>query len=322
MRVLFFGSSEFAVPTFESIRNDGHEIVAVVTRPDKVRGRGRRVSPTAVKKIALDCAVPVLTPANVNAADVLAEFKSLGADVGYVAAFGQKFGPELLEAFSAGMINLHASRLPALRGAGPIQWAVIKGLEETGVTVFRLVERMDAGPTLSSRRTAIGPDETADELHDRLARIGCDAVRPVLERLASEPDWPGEPQDESAVTHAPKLEKSDGRIDFAEPSEALARRIRGLWSWPGAHCRFVSADGSRDEIVILARAIPYEGRTTPAEGPNHVGAITDVMSVKTVDGDLAVLELKPANGKLMTWQDFVNGRHVAAGDRFMPIEPA
>ncbi len=320
MRVLFFGSSEFAIPTFRSILNDGHQIVAAVTMPDKVRGRGSRTTPTPVKKLALESGVPVLTPDDVNAPDCIERINSLGADVGYVAAYGRKFGPQLLGAFPAGMINLHASRLPALRGAGPIQRAIINGLDETGVTVFRLVDKMDAGPILSMRRTAIGPDETADELHDRLAGIGCDAVRPVLGRLATEPDWPGEPQDESAATYAPKLKKTDGLIRFDASADRLACRIRGLWSWPGASCRFVSADGARDEIVILARAVPYEGRSAPIEDSDQLGRITEVLSVRTADGDLAILELKPANGKRMSWQDFVNGRRVVPGDRFVSIE--
>ncbi|MCZ6817441.1 MAG: methionyl-tRNA formyltransferase, partial [Planctomycetota bacterium] len=146
MRVLFFGSSEFAVPTFESIRDGGHTLVGAVTQPDRVRGRGRTMSPTPVKKMALSCDVPVFTPENVNTAETVEQLKSLGADVGYVASFGQKFGREMLDAFPAGLINLHASLLPALRGAAPIQWAIINGDAATGVTVFRIVEKMDAGP--------------------------------------------------------------------------------------------------------------------------------------------------------------------------------
>src|SRR5207247_533564 len=147
----------------------------------------------------------------------------LHADLGYVAAFGQKIGAVLLQdagcslqsaVFRCGMINLHASLLPALRGAAPIQWAIINGHEQTGVTVFRLVERMDAGPILTQRQTAIGPDETADELHDRLARIGCDAVRAALRELEADPKRPGTAQDDSKATLAPKLKKTDRQIAF------------------------------------------------------------------------------------------------------------
>lgn len=320
MRILFLGSGEFALPTFRSIREDGHQIVTLVTQPDKVRGRGRRTSPTPVKAMALEAGVPVLTPADVNAPEVVDQIRSLNADLAYAAAFGQKIGPELLEAFPAGIINLHASLLPALRGAGPIQWSIINGDRETGVTVFRIVEKMDAGPILVQRRTAIGADETADELHDRLARIGCDAAREALEALEADPALPGAPQDQTKVTLAPKLKKEHSAIAFDEPVKKLAGRIRGLWSWPGAKCRFRSADGSRDEEVTLARAAPYEGRAVPAAASDDLGRITEMLALQGVDRELTILEIKPANGRLLAWPDFVNGRHVRPGDRFLPLE--
>lgn len=320
MRILFFGSGAFAVPTFDSIRADGHEIVAVVTQPDKVRGRGSKTTPTPVKAAALDAGVAVVDSPNVNAPDIVSHLKSLEAELAYVAAYGQKIGQPLLEAFPAGIVNLHGSLLPALRGAAPIQWSILNGTAEAGVTVFRLVEKMDAGPILVQRRTAVGKDETADELHDRLARIGCDAVRATIELLEANPAHPGTPQDAGRVTFAPKLKKTDGRIDFDRPVDELACRIRGLWSWPGAVCRFQSDDGRRDEVVTLARAIPYEGKNAPAASPDALGRISEVMGVQARDSELALLEIKPAGGRLMTWQDFVNGRHVKPGDRFLPLE--
>ena len=320
MRILFFGSGHFAVPTFRSISSDGHDIVAVVTQPDKVRGRGKNPSPTPLKAEALKAGLLVLSPPDVNAPPVVAEIKSLNADLAYVAAFGQKIGPELLSAFPVGIINLHGSLLPSLRGAAPIQRAVINGLAETGVTVFRLVEKMDAGSIITQRRTAIGDDETAGELHDRLARIGCDAVREALQRLEADPHLPGTPQDPAKVSYAPKLTKADGHITFDQPTVALAHRINGLWPWPGATCRFQSADGRRDERVTLARAVAYEGRSSSAKSPNDLGRITEMMSVQTLDGELTVLEIKPESGKCMTWRDYVNGRHVRPGDRFIPIQ--
>ncbi len=319
MRILFFGSSDFAIPTFASILNDGHQMLTAVTQPDRPRGRGKRPTPTPVKAFAVEKGIPVITPEDVNVPDVADHLISLNADLGYVASFGQKIGPVLLEAFPAGMVNLHASLLPAWRGAAPIQWSVINGNRETGVTVFRLVEKMDAGSVLVQRRTAINDDETAEELHDRLARIGCDAVRATLEILQDDPTSPGTPQDPEKVSRARKLRKADGCVAFDQPVAKVSKRICGLWSWPGAACRFVSADGSRDEQVILARAIPYEGKPRPAASPDDLGRITDVMSVQCVDGELALLQVKPAGGKLMDWRDFVNGRHVRAGDRFVPL---
>lgn len=321
MRVLFFGSGEFAIPTLRSIAHDGNEVVTVVSQPDKPRGRGKDVTPTPAKCEALELGLPVVTPPDVNAPEVVSHLLSLKADLAYVAAFGQKIGSTLLGGFPVGIVNLHASLLPSLRGAAPIQWAVINGVQETGVTVFRLVEKMDAGPVLVQRRTLIAPDETADELHERLSRIGCDAVRATLELLQRDPAAPGEPQDTSRVTYAPKLSKTDGHIRFDAPARALASRIRGLWSWPGAICRFVSADGQRDEQVTIARAVPYEIRTRAADSPDEPGRINEMMRVQTADAELEILQVKPAGGRLMDWQDFVNGRHVREGDRFVPVEP-
>lgn len=320
MRILFFGSGEFAIPTLRSIVNDGHEIVAVVTQPDRPRGRGKEVLPTPLKLAALDLGRSVLATDHVNDPEMTARLKSLGADLAYVAAFGQKIGPELLSAFPIGIVNLHASLLPALRGAAPINWAIINGDHETGVTVFRLVEKMDAGPVLVQRRTVIGDVETADELHDRLARIGCDAVRAAFDLLAAEPKSPGAPQDPSSATVAPKLSKADGHIAFDQAASKVAHRICGLWTWPGASCRYQSTDGRRDEVVTLARARPSEGRPRSARSADLFGRITDILSVQTAEGELDILEIKPAGGRVMPWQDFVNGRHVAPGDRFIPIE--
>ncbi len=320
MRIAFFGSGEFALPTFDSIRMDGHEIVVVVSQPDKVRGRGKDVTPTPVKAAALGEGLEVLTPTDVNVAEVIAKIKSARAELAYVAAFGQKIGPELLNTFPFGIVNLHGSLLPAWRGAAPIQRAVMNGDHETGVTVFRIVEKMDAGPVLMMRRTAIGDTETADELHDRLSRIGCDAVRETLRLLMAEPTAPGESQDEARATLAPKLKKVDGHISFDHSALAVAHRICGMWSWPGAACRFVSADGRRDEVVILARARMYQGR--PDSTGLTPGTITELLNVRTTDGELEILEIKPSGGSLMEWRDYVNGRHVKPGDRLLPIEPA
>lgn len=320
MRIIVFGSGEFAIPTFDMIVHEGHEVPAVVTQPDRARGRGKEPRPTPLKAAAMEAGIPVLSPENVNAPEIVAQLRAMNADLGYVAAFGQKLGAELLGLFPAGMVNLHGSVLPAYRGASPIQRAVMNGDEFSGVTVFRIVEKMDAGPMLIQRRTAIGADETSDELHDRLARIGCDAVRETIKLLAENPKHAGDPQDESKVTLAPKLKKSDGRITFDLPVQQLSSRICGLWSWPGAFCRFVSQDGKRDEMVTIARAVPYEGKSSPARSADQLGKVTDVMSVQAGDGEMMILEIKPAGSRLMSWQDYVNGRRVQPGDRFLPAE--
>ncbi|MCH8913797.1 MAG: hypothetical protein IIA33_09550, partial [Planctomycetes bacterium] len=176
-------------------------------------------------------------------------------------------------------------------------------------------QRMDAGPILTTRWTSPKPQETADELHDRLAAIAVDAITGALELYATDPNPPGEPQDDAAATRAPKLRKEDGFIDFARPAAELAHFVCGMWDWPGARCRFSSSDGTRNEDVVLARARLAERHT---EGLPS-GQLDSRLLVATGDGMLELLEIKPAGGKLMTWPDFANGRHVKAGDRFTRI---
>lgn len=316
MRIIVAASGEFAVPALRSLNESDCHIALVLTQPDRVAGRGRKTKPTPVRQAAQEFGLQVLPTDDVNSAEILDRVKAAEARVGVVAAFGQKIGPALLEAIPAGWINLHASLLPAYRGASPIHRAVLDRCDETGVTVFRLVERMDAGPILVTRQTAIKPDETTDELHYRLARIGCDAVKAALALFENAiPD--GTPQDESQVTRAPKLRKQDGWIDFTRSADQVAAHVCGMWDWPGATCRFVSADGKRNERVILARVRPAETLAKPPAGAPP-GQIGEQLYVIAGDGFIELLEIKPESGRVMTWPDFVNGRHVKPGDRFEP----
>jgi methionyl-tRNA formyltransferase len=177
---------------------------------------------------------------------------------------------------------------------------------------------MDAGPILAMRRTGPNPAETAEELHDRLAAIACDALDGAMKRLAANPSDPGDPQDESQATYAPKLTKADGRLDLAQSAIEVERRVNGLYSWPGARCLFLSAAG-RSEEVVVARALaedPAGAEPTPAD---RVGMITERGGILTGRGEIAFLEIKPAGARVMDWQSFVNGRHVEPGDRFVSL---
>lgn len=317
MRVLFIGSGEFGIPTLRKLVDLGHDVCCVVTQPDRPAGRGQAARPTPISAFALETALPVIAPPRINDAESVRSIKALHADLAVVVAYGQKIGRELLTAFPVGIVNLHASLLPHLRGAAPIQWAILRGDEETGVTVFRLVEKMDAGPMLSQRRTGVKEAETAEELHDRLAAIGCDAIDAALKRLTTNPTDPGDAQDESRATAAPKLTKADGLLDLSLPAVELERRVNGLYSWPGARCRFVSQSG-RGEEVVLARAMADDAPAEPTP-PHDIGRITNRGGFLTGRGELAILEIQPANGRRMTWDDFVNGRHVKPGDRFVSL---
>jgi len=311
MRLVFFASGEFALPTLRWLVSSDHEVPLVVTQPARGSGRGRKRTPTPVRILAEELGLEVLEAENVNEPETLARLAALEARLGLVIAFGQKLGNELLASFPAGGINSHASLLPKYRGAAPINWAIVRGEERTGVTVFRLVERMDAGPILSSRWTYLKEEESAGELHDRLAGVGVDAVQAALELFEGDACPAGTPQDDAQATLAPKLKKRDGWIDFDRPAADVLRHICGMTPWPGAAAKFEACDG-RWEQVTLMRVRVAEAPERPNQAP---GEIDSRLYVATRDAFLELLELKPSSGRIMAWQDYVNGRHVVAGDR-------
>jgi methionyl-tRNA formyltransferase len=234
-----------------------------------------------------------------------------------VAAFGQRIGRAVLDALPRGYVNIHGSLLPKYRGAAPYQWAIINGDETTGVTVFQLNERWDAGAILGQRATRILDTETADELHDRLAALGADLI---VETLAGIEAGRSQPivQDPSQATRAPKLSKADGIVVWAQPAARVVRRIHGLWSWPAAACVFASRTG-KQERVLIARAAVADPLAEPSEACPP-GTFCDGLTVQTGAGRVRVLELRPASGKLMSFDAFANGRHVGVGDRLLPAE--
>jgi len=349
MRIVYFGSGQFAVPILQAVLGAGHEVAAVVTQPDRPAGRGRKIQPTPVRQIARERGLRVMAVEKVNEPAVTQEILGLGARIGVVAAFGQKIGKGLLEGFPAGLINAHASLLPRYRGAAPVNWAILNGEDETGVTVFRLVEAMDAGPVLVMRRTAIRPAETAEELEARLSNLASDAVLTALAMFEAGDNPPMTAQDESKATRAPKLSRKDGYVDFTQSAKVAACRVCGLWPWPGAACDFVKADGSRRERVILCRAAAVlneglrtqapagklpgvPGETTKALADNLTvalgradgpppGTILADLTVQTGQGAMRICEIKPAGGRRMTFEEFARGRRVTAGDRFEMLSP-
>lgn len=317
MRIVFFGSGEFGCPTLRALINDGFDVARVVTQPARGSGRGRKLSFTPIHTLArqLDCAVDEV--ADVNQPDIVESLRADSAKIAVVVAFGQKLKAPIRSAFEFGCVNLHASLLPRYRGAAPIHWAIVNGEARTGVTVFELVDRMDAGPIFSTRETAIEPDETAGELHDRLSVLGVEAVMETL-RLFDRPSRPvGTAQDDALATRAPKLSKQDGYIHVDIPAEQFARTVRGLSPWPGVTMQFVRQDSFTEPVVLLrARALDGVAVTDPP------GTLIERLHLAVRDGAVELLEVKPASGRTMSWTDFVNGRRVTQGDRFEPMDPA
>jgi len=310
LRIVFFGSGDFATPSLRWLVNSRHEVAVVVTQPDQPAGRGKKLLPTPVACRGETEKLNVQRCANVNTPEMIEAIGNLKADIGVVIDFGQKLSAELRSVFPSECINLHPSLLPSYRGATPVPRAILAGETKTGVTIFRLVDRMDAGPILVQRETMIGSYENAEELLGRLAGVGCDAIDAALKLHESDPLPTGEPQDESQVTCAPKLCTADGYVQFNEPAELIARKCRAFWPWPGVRCRYVPASGKSVDITLCAVT------ATAADDAAEPGIVTSVMTVATGAGCIEIHSLRPAGKKLMSWRDFVNGRHVQPGDKF------
>lgn len=313
MRIVFLGTGAFGVPALGALRQAGHDIVAVVSQPDRPAGRGRAVQPTPIRTAAEELGVRHVQMENVNAPDGAGVFGS--AEIGVVVAFGQRISRPILDALPRGCVNIHGSLLPRYRGAAPIQRAIIDGAVTTGVTVFQLNERWDAGAIWVQRSTPIGATETADELHDRLAELGAALIVETLADIEAGRAKPVE-QDAALATRAPKLSKADGVVDWLQPAGRIVRRIHGLWSWPAAACTFASRSG-KEERVLLARAEVADA-TTPPTDTFSPGAFRDDRTVQAGAGHVRLLEVRPASGKLMSFEAFANGRRIAPPDRLLP----
>jgi len=316
MHVLFCGSGSFAVPSLRAVCAAGHEVVRVVTQPARRAGRGRGARSAPIAQAAEDLDLPRMECANVNEPSVVEALAAERPDVLCVVDFGQLLRKPVRQVAARSAFNLHGSLLPALRGAAPVNWAILRGHRETGVTTFELVDRMDAGPIYLQARTPLQPNETAGELRARLAELGAGVVCETLERLASGRAQPKE-QDHDRATLAPRLCKEDGRIDWTADAQAVRNRIHGTWPWPGARVRLVRADDAAGRAVTMTLA---RAAARPEEPAGEPGVVNDDLSVSCGRGRLEILELKPAGKRCMTWRDFVNGYRVAPGDRFVDVE--
>lgn len=313
MRIVFLGSGEFGVPTLRMLVRE-HEVVGVVTQPDRPAGRGGQVRATPIGELAGTLSVPVWKPEKINTPDVVGAVRALNADAWVVIAFGQKLGRALLDGVFA--INLHASRLPRWRGAAPINAAILAGDRTTGNSIITLADRMDAGLVLAQDERPIDANQTAGELHDLLAEDGVSLVRRVLKER-SEGREIGVAQDESQVTVAAKLSKADGWIDFGDSAEVCLRRVHGLTPWPGVT---VTRESKPDVAIKLGRveAIVTADQEGLA-GMNTPGTLTDPDTglIACGQGVLRVVELQPAGKRMMGWGDFARGNRVERGERWL-----
>ena len=308
MRVVFLGSGAFAIPSFEALLHAGHEIPACVTQPDREKGRGRALSPPPLKPVAASHGVRVLQPRRIKDPEAFEMLRELSPEVQVVVAYGQIIPQAVIDIPRLGTVNVHGSLLPRYRGAAPIQWAIVNGEQETGVTTMLIDAGLDTGPTLLARAVRIDDDETAADLEARLARVGAKVLLETLDGLAAG-TLEAVPQDHSQATLARPLRKEDARIDWTLPAPVLARRVRGFHPWPGA---VTSVDG-RALRVLAARA--EQGHDAP---PGTV-VLLDREGVLVAAGSataLRLLEVQPESRRPMTATAFAAGARLNVGARF------
>jgi len=309
VRVVFFGTPDFAVPSLEALLGEGFDVVAAVTQPDKPQGRSRSttVAPP-VKLAAAEEGVPVLQPERPADPAFLERIRGLAPDVGVVVAYGHILAPPLLAIPRQGMINVHPSLLPELRGAAPIEWAIINGLEQTGVTIMQMDAGMDTGPILHQIPHHVDGDVTAGELAEHLSEVGALALVEVLTLLGQDGGSGGlkpRPQDEARATYAPKLTRETARIHWDEPAERIARLIRGLDPKPGA---WTELEG-REVKLFGARVAEGDGAPGEIRTTDHGLRITTGRSAVVVD------EVQPAGKSRMPAADWIRGRGAREGQR-------
>jgi len=306
LRIVFMGTPEFALPTFQGLLEAGVNLCGVFTQPDRPRGRGKVLAPPPVKELALKFKLPVFQPEKLRDPEAVEQLRILKPDLIVVVAYGQILPKSVLEIPRYGCINVHASLLPRYRGAAPINKAIVDGEQVAGVTTMLMDVGLDTGDMLIKRATEIGDEETAGELHNRLALLGCEAMEETLRRLCDGTLRP-EPQDDAQSSYAPMMKKEDGRIDWNRSATVIHNLVRGLTPWPGA---FTLWDG---QMLKLGRTLAEEG---PAAEPGTVlSADADGVCIACGEGVLRVRELQLAGKKKLPASDFLRGASLSAGAR-------
>jgi len=306
------GTPDFSVPALRALIEGPHQVVGVVTQPDRPSGRGKKLTPPPVKSLALEHGIEVYQPEKLRRNDdAFAHILAWKPDVCVVAAYGHILPQRFLDIARLGCINIHASLLPKYRGASPINAAIIHGETESGVTLMQMEAGLDTGPMLAIVKSQIGELETAQELHDRLSELGATKLNELLTKLDEGTVTPVA-QDDSLMTYAPLMKKEDGKIDWSKSAVDVANLIRGVNPWPGAYADILRADGRQERVKFhLARAVEGKGK------PGAVLESTGRLVIGCADGVLEVLRIQPPNGRAMDVRDFLNGNRLEAGDRFI-----
>lgn len=318
LRIAFFGTPDFAVPSLQRLIASRHPVVGVVTQPDRPRDRGHRVVQPPIKQIAIAHQIPVLQPDTLRNSTFLTDLAGLNADLGVVAAYGKLLPDAVLRTPRLGLINVHASLLPRHRGAAPVHRAILAGDRETGITIMRIVKALDAGPMLAMQRRSIERHETSEMVERDLAALGADLLLETIEHLAAGTAVEI-PQDDDEATYAPRLSRADGLIDWTTPAHVIHNQVRGLHPWPHA---WTNLSGTR--LVILRTLFPEDpSGTEPSPADRNHSAVQpgtvlhahgDDFIVQAGDGrPLRILQVQLEGRRPMTVRDFLAGHHVPPG---------
>ena len=309
MKIIYMGTPDFAVAPLEAILKAGHEVTAVVTQPDRQKGRGREVQYSPVKECALSYGIPVLQPLKIKEKDAVEELRKYPADIFVVAAFGQLLSEEILNMPRFGCINIHASLLPAYRGAAPIQWCVINGEEKTGVTIMQMAKGMDTGDILLQKEVVLDEKETGGSLFDRLMETGAELIVEALPKIEAGELTPVV-QKEELATYAGKITKDMGNIDFAKSALTIERLIRGLNPWPSAFTHYKGKILKIWEADVVSECVNAEN---PVPG-TVIAMDKESFTLATGEGALRIRSLQPEGKKRMSCAEFMRGYEVKVGE--------
>ena len=311
------GTPDFAVPVLQSLINSRHEVVAVVTQPDRPKGRGKNMQFSPVKECALAHNIPVMQPVNVSVPEVIDELRAYEPELIVVVAFGQFVTKKIREMPKYGCINVHASLLPKYRGAGPIQWAVINGEKESGVTTMYMCREIDKGDMLLKDTVTLDPKETGDSLHDKLSMMGGPLLLKTIDQL-EDGSAVRIPQCEEESTYAPKLEKTMGNIDWTMDADRIERLVRGLNSWPGTFTKIHGKTVKIWDCDVVCQETLKESQAAATPGTVIVSE-KDQLIVKAGNGALSLRMLQPEGKKNMTVDAYLRGYPIAQGELFTQV---
>ncbi len=316
LRIVMMGTGDFALPTLLQLYESPHDVAALVTQPDRT-GRGHHDHINPLKQAALERGTPVLQPEVVNSPESLAQLQSIAADVFVVAAYGQLLTAKLLAIPRLGAINLHASLLPRFRGAAPIPYAILAGVEHTGVTIFQIEPKLDAGPILGIVDTPIGPKETAGELEARLSQLAVGLTLDVLAKLEGS-SIAAIPQNKDLVSRAPRMRKSEGAIDWSRSAMDIERHVRAMQPWPSPFTYLHLPDGHRLRMLLLDVDVLEEA--TASSTPGTISAVDPEhgILVQTGQGLIRINQMQPSGKRAMTASAFLRGHALQVGQRFGP----